>query len=71
MITMSNNLQDEIINDLSNDFPSITIKKEEDNLIIYADDDTLWEIFEVLYKGMDDIEFNMGKDEESHIIIKT
>lgn len=69
---MSKTLQDEIINDLTNDFPSITnIVKEEHSLIIYADEDTLWEIFEVLYNGMDDVEFNMGKDEESHIIIKT
>ena len=69
---MSETLQDEIINDLTNDFPSITdLVKEEHSLIIYADEDTLWEIFEVLYKGIDNIEFNMGKDEESHIIIKT
>ena len=72
MIIMSNTLQDEIINDLTNDFPNITdIMKDEHSLTIYADDDTLWEIFDVLYKGMDDVEFNMGKDEKSHIVIKT
>lgn len=65
-------LQQQIISDLKRDFPDIkNIETREDNLIIYADNDTLWEIFEVLYKGLDDVEFNMGKDEESHIIIKT
>lgn len=63
-------LKDQIINDLKNDFPNISIEKNEHSLTIKSDDDTLWEIFDILYKGMDDIEFNMGKDEENHIIIK-
>lgn len=68
---MTENLQDEIVNDLSRDFPSITyIEKREDGVVVYADEDTLWEIFEVLYKGMD-VEFNMGNDDEAHIVIKT
>lgn len=73
MIYMSKNeLQDEIINDLSKDFPNIdNIEKKEDCLIIRADNDTLWKIFEILYKGLDDVELNMGRDEDAHIIIKT
>lgn len=65
-------LQKEIINDLERDFPNIKeIKANEDHIIIKADDDTLWEIFEILYKGLDDVELNLGQDEDSHIIIKT
>lgn len=72
MIYMSNNnLQDEIINDLTKDFPGIDIEKKDDSLIVRADNDTLWEIFEILYKGLDDVELNMGKEEDAHIIIKT
>lgn len=69
---MSNNtLQDEIINDLSTDFPDITrIERTGEGIVIEADDDTLWEIYEVLYNGLNDVELNMGKEEESHIIIK-
>lgn len=65
-------LQEQIISDLKNDFPNIReIRKEKHSIIIYADNDTLWKIFEILYKGLDDVEFNMGSDEEAHIIIKT
>lgn len=64
-------LQDQIINDLKRDFPEITIKREENTLIIKGDDDTLWEIFDILYRGMDNVEFNMDKEEGNHIIIKT
>ena len=53
-----------------NDFPNIIVEKEENSIVIKADDDTLWEIFDILYKGLDDVEFNMDKDEENHIIIK-
>lgn len=63
-------LQNQIINDLKNDFPNIIVEKEENSIVIRADDDTLWEIFDILYKGLDDVEFNMDKDEENHIIIK-
>ena len=63
-------LQNQIINDLKNDFPNIIVEKEENSIVIKADDDTLWDIFDILYKGLDDVEFNMDKDEENHIIIK-
>lgn len=63
-------LQNQIINDLKNDFPNIVVEKDETSIVIKADDDTLWEIFDILYKGLDDVEFNMDKDEENHIIIK-
>ena len=63
-------LQNQIINDLKNDFPNIIVEKEENSIVIKADDDTLWEIFDILYKGLDDVEFNMDKDEENHVIIK-
>ena len=63
-------LQNQMINDLKNDFPNIVVEKEENSIVIKADDDTLWEIFDILYKGLDDVEFNMDKDEENHIIIK-
>ncbi len=72
MINMTNKeLQEEIITDLKNDFPEIEIETENDNIIIRADTNTLWEIFEILYKGLDNVEFNMDKDEDNHIIIKT
>ena len=63
-------LENQIINDLKNDFPNIIVEKEENSIVIKADDDTLWEIFDILYKGLDDVEFNMDKAEENHIIIK-
>lgn len=67
---MSNeNLQNQIINDLKNDFPNINIEKKDNSIIIKADDNTLWEIFDILYKGLDNIEFNMDKNEGNHIII--
>ena len=60
-------LQNQIINDLKNDFPNIIVEKEENSIVIKADDDTLWEIFDILYKGLDDVEFNMDKDERQQI----
>ena len=64
-------LQDQIINDLKHDFPDINIKKEENTIVIHGDDNTLWEIFDILYKGLDNVEFNMDRDEGNHIIIRT
>lgn len=68
-MTLSDELYAEIKEDLENDFPEITtITKEEDTIIIKASQDTLWEIFEVLYNGVENIEFNLD-NEESFITI--
>lgn len=63
-------LQDRIIDDLKGDFPDITVEKGENTLTIHGDDDTLWEIFDILHRGLDDVEFNMAPDEDNHIIIR-
>ena len=68
---MSDELFDEIERDLKNDFPNIeNIENTPEGIKVSADDNTLWEVFEVLYNGVENIEFNMGKDEDSHILIK-
>ncbi len=63
------NLKKQIISDLKEDFPDIDVETDDDNIIIKADDDTLWTIFDILYKGLDNVEFNMDKDNGNHIII--
>lgn len=69
---MSNEeLQKQIISDLEKDFPNIKeIKNNENEIIIKADTNTLWEIFEILYQGLSDVELNLDKEEEAHILIK-
>ena len=70
MIKMSGNLHEIIINDLKEDFPKIeSITENEKEIIIRADDDTLWEIYETLYMGMENLELNLEKDEKSYITI--
>ena len=70
MIKMSSNLHEIIINDLKEDFPKIeSITENEKEIIIRADDDTLWEIYETLYMGMENLELNLEKDEKSYITI--
>ena len=64
-------LQQQIINDLKQDYPKIDTTTNENEIIIKADNNTLWEIFEVLYQGLDNVELNLGKEEDAHIIIKT
>lgn len=69
-MTLTDQLYNSIKSDLEGDFPNITsITKEDNKIVIRADDDTLWDIFDVLYKGMDNIEFNMSPDEEADITI--
>lgn len=69
-MTLTSELYQEIKNDLKNDFPSIKeIKQEDNNIIIKGNDDVLWDIFEVLYHGGRNIEFNAGKNEEHYLII--
>lgn len=70
MINMSSNIHEIIINDLKEDFPKIeSITENEKEIIIRADDDTLWEIYETLYMGMENLELNLEKDEKSYITI--
>lgn len=69
-MTLTSELYQEIKNDLKNDFPDIKeIKQEDNNIIIKGNDDVLWDIFEVLYHGGRNIEFNASKDEEHYLII--
>lgn len=68
---MSDESFEKIKMDLINDFPDITsISETTEGIKIVADDDTLWKVFEVLFNGVENIEFNMGTDEESHIVMK-
>lgn len=67
---MSSNIHEIIINDLKEDFPKIeSITENEKEIIIRADDDTLWEIYETLYIGMENLELNLEKDKKSYITI--
>lgn len=67
---MSGNIHEIIINDLKEDFPKIeSITENEKEIIIRADDDTLWEIYETLYIGMENLELNLEKDKKSYITI--
>ncbi|MBQ6220980.1 MAG: hypothetical protein IJJ47_14710 [Methanosphaera sp.] len=68
---MSDENFEKIKMDLINDFPDITsISETPEGIKIVADDDTLWKVFEVLFNGVENIEFNMGTDEESYIVMK-
>ena len=70
-MSVSDEKFEEIVNDLRRDFDNIEdIIKEEDNIKVIADNDTLWEIFEVLFNGVENIEFNMEKNEKSFLLIK-
>ncbi len=63
-------LQKQVIRDLKNDFPDIKeIENTSEGIKIVADDDLLWELFEVLYQGIENIELNASKDEK-YIILK-
>lgn len=67
---MSSNIHEIIINDLKEDFPKIeSITENEKEIIIRADDNTLWEIYETLYMGMENLELNLEKDKKSYITI--
>ncbi len=64
-------LYKQVITDLKNDFPDIKeIEQTSEGIIIKADDDLLWEIFEVLYNGVENIELNASKDEGKYIVMK-
>lgn len=66
-MTLDETLFQDIKNDLLGDFPNITsISREENNVIIKADKDTLWEIYDVLHKGTN-IELNLDRNDDSYI----
>lgn len=68
---MSDENFEKIKMDLINDFPDITsISETPEGIKIVADDDTLWKVFEVLFNGVENIEFNMGTDDKSYIVMK-
>ena len=59
----------EIYNDLKGDYNGVKkIDMEDDNVFrIYADDDTLWKIFEDMINEFNSIEFDAGVG-ESHFL---
>lgn len=69
-MTLTPELFEEIRNDLENDFPKIeSITQEDGKIIINADNDTIWELFETLYHGVENIELNAGENEEAFLTI--
>jgi len=65
----TNKLGDEIYNDLKKDYPGIErIKMENETCFkIYANDETLWKIFEDMINQFKSIEFNAGI-KETHFL---
>lgn len=59
----------EIYNDLKGDYSGVERVDMEDRTVflIYADDDTLWKIFEDMINEFKSIEFDAGAD-ESHFL---
>ena len=59
----------EIYNDLKGDYPGVERIDMEDKTVfrIYADDDTLWKIFEDMIDEFKSIEFDAGTG-ESHFL---
>ena len=55
----------EIYNDLKKDYSGVKIIDMENETVfrIYADDDTLWKIFEDMMNEFKSIEFDAGTDE--------
>ncbi|MDO5825786.1 MAG: hypothetical protein BZ137_07000 [Methanosphaera sp. rholeuAM130] len=63
-MTLTDELYEKVKDDLLGDFPTISsITKEENSIVIKADKDTLWKVFEVLYNGVENIEFNIDKED--------
>jgi hypothetical protein len=62
-------LADEIYQDLKNDYEGVEKVLMEDETIfcIYADDDTLWKIFEDLMDKFKSIEFDAGAKEAHYL----
>ena len=69
-MTLTSKLFQEISSDLKKDFPEIeSIERENNIVIITGCDDVLWNIFEVLFNGVKNIEFNMDKNKTHYLII--
>jgi len=63
-MTLTDELYDKVKEDLLGDFPNISsVTRTDNSIIIKADTDTLWEVFEVLYNGVENIEFNIDKED--------
>lgn len=62
---------DEIYQDLKNDYEGVekVTLKDKNVFCIYADDDTLWQIFEDIMDGVKSIEFNAGANEAHYLEI--
>ncbi|KAF5076481.1 hypothetical protein [Methanobacterium aggregans] len=69
--TDSNVTADEIYQDLKNDYEGVekVTLKDKNVFCIYADDDTLWQIFEDIMDGVTSIEFNAGANEAHYLEI--
>jgi hypothetical protein len=58
-----------IYQDLKEDYNGVekVLMENESVFCIYADDDTLWKIFEDIENGVTSIEFNAGKNEAHYL----
>jgi hypothetical protein len=58
-----------IYQDLKKDYEGVEkiLMEDETVFCIYADDDTLWRIFEDIENGVTSIEFNAGKNEAHYL----
>lgn len=58
-----------IYQDLKEDYNGVekVLMENESVFCIYADDDTLWKIFEDIENGVTSIEFNAGKNEARYL----
>lgn len=69
-MNLTHQLYEEISSDLRKDFPDIeNIERKYNSIIITGTDNVLWEIFEVLFNGVENIEFNAEKDKTHYLII--
>ena len=67
-MNLTHQLYEEISSDLKKDFPDIeNIERKDNSIIITGTDDVLWEIFEVLFNGVENIGFMPKKIK--HIIL--
>jgi hypothetical protein len=62
-------LADKIYQDLKNDYKGVekVLMEDETVFCIYADDETLWKIFEDLMDHFKSIEFDAGAEEAHYI----